>query len=234
MSTARFLLALACTCTSAAVALAGESATELELALAREPALYLRLNVDTDVLQVMARGHEFDRIQAQAMQLVVRRSPGHPQAQLEPSLPVVWRVSGVPEFQWRRVVAPPTLVPYQEDAEPPTPVPSTTPLPDLPSQFDIELDNGWSLHLGPEPPGRFWERLGDRFESGWRRLTGRPIDVPPPAITVVVPAEDSRRLLHIFREGTPLLVVCGGDQPAPPSSSPAGDPSAAAPRASSR
>jgi hypothetical protein len=215
-------LALACTCTSAAVALAGDSATELELALAREPALYLRLNVDTDVLQVMARGHELDRVQSQAVQLVVRHSPGNEQAPLEPTLPVVWRVTGVPEVQWRRVVAPPTLVPYQEDAEPPTPVPSTTPLPDLPSQFDIELDNGWSLHLGPEPPGRFWERLGDRFESGWRRLTGRPVEVPPPAIAVVVPPEESRRLLHIFREGTALLVVCGGDEPAPPPSSPAG------------
>lgn len=222
MSTARFLLALACTCTSAAAALAGESATELELALAREPALYLRLNVDTAILQVMARGHEFDRVQTKAVQLIVRRSPGHEQTDFEPSLPALWRVSGAPEMQWRRVVAPPTLVPYQENAEPPTPLPNSTPLPDLPSQFEIKLDNGWSLHLGPEPPGRFWERLGDRFESGWRRLTGRPVEVPPPAIAVVIPAEDSRRLLHIFREGTPLLVVCGGDQPAPPTSSPAG------------
>lgn len=224
MSTARFLLALACTCTSAAAALAGETATELELALAREPALYLKLNVDTDVLQVMARGHELDRVQAQAVQLVVRRSPGNEQTPLEPSLPVVWRVAGAPEVQWRRVVAPPTLVPYQEDAEPPTPVPSTTPLPDLPSQFDIELDNGWTLHLGPEPPGQFWERLGDRLESGWRRLTGRPVEIPAPAVAVVIPAEDARRLLHIFREGTPLLVVCGSDHSSPTASGSA-DPS---------
>jgi hypothetical protein len=212
-------LALACTCTSAAPALAGESATELELALAREPELYLKFNVDTDVIQVMVRGHELDRVQAQAVELVERRAPGHDEATPELGLPAVWRVTGAPEVQWRRVVAPPTLVPYQEDAEPPTPVPSATPPPDLPSQFDIELDNGWSLHLGPEPPGRFWERIGDRFESGWRRLTGRPVELPSPAIAVVVTAEDSRRLLHIFREGTPLLVVCGAETGPPPSSS---------------
>jgi len=221
MSTVRFLLALACTCTSATAALAGESATELELALAREPALYLRLNVDSAMLQVMARGYELDRVQAQAVQLIVRRSPGHEQALLEPSLPAVWRVSRAPEVQWRRVVAPPTLVPYQEDAEPPTPVPTTTPLPDLPSQFGIELDNGWSLHIGPVPPGRFWERLGDRLASGWLRLIGRPVEFPPPTVAVVIPAEDARRLLHIFREGTPLLVVCGADRSPPPASGPA-------------
>ncbi len=215
MSTARFLLALACTCTSAGAALAGESAAELELALAREPALYLRIDVHTDVLQVMARGLELDRIQAQAVQLIVRRSPGQDQAQSELSLPTVWRVAAAPEAQWRRVVAPPTLVPYQEDAEPPTPVPSTTPLPELPAQFHVPLDNGWSLHLGPEPPGRFWQRLVERLDSGWRRLTGRAVELPPPVIAVEVGADDSRRLLHMLREGTALLVVCGDDEPSP-------------------
>ena len=215
MSTARFLLALTCFCTSAGAALAGESTAELELALAREPALYLRLDVHTDILRVMARGLELDRIQAQAVQLIVRRSPGEDEARPELSLPVVWRVAGAPEVQWRRVVAPPTLVPYQEDAEPPTPVPSTTPLPELPAQYHVQLDNGWELHLGPEPPGQFWERLHERFASGWLRLTGRTVELPPPAIVVVMGADDSRRLLHMLREGTALLVVCGDDEPSP-------------------
>ena len=212
MSTARFLLALACISTSAGAALAGESTAELELALASEPALYLRLDVSTSVLQVMARGLELDRIQAQSVQLIVRSSPGQHGARPELSLPTVWRVAAAPEVQWRRVVAPPTLVPYQADAEPPPPVPSPPPLAGLPAEYDVQLDHGWSLHLGPEPPGRFWERLADRFRSGWSRLTGRTVELPPPAIVVAMGADDSRRLLHMLREGTPLLVVCGGGE----------------------
>ena len=223
MSTARFLLALACISTSAVAALAGESAVELELELAKEPALYLRLNVRTDVLQVMARGHELDRVQAQSVRLLVRRTPGEDRTPSELALPLVWLVTGVPEVQWRRVVAPPTLVPYKEDAEPPTPVPDATPPAEIPAQYEIHLDNGWTLHLGPEPPGGFWERVRERFDSGWKRLTGRAVEVAPPAIVLTTSADDSRRLLHIFREGTALLVVCD-DEPAPatPASS-AGD-----------
>jgi len=32
---------------------------------------------------------------------------------------------------------------------------------------------------------------------------------------VVMGADDSRRLLHMLREGTALLVVCGDDEPSP-------------------
>jgi len=223
MSTARYLLALACISTSAVAALAGESAAELELELAKEPALYLRLNVRTDVLQVMARGQELDRVPAQSVRLLVRHAPGEDRTPSELTLPLVWRVAGAPEVQWRRIVAPPTLVPYKEDAEPPTPVASSTPPPEIPAQYQIELDNGWTMHVGPEPPGGFWERARERFDSGWKRMTGRAVEVAPPAIAVTTSADDSRRLLHIFREGTPLLVVCDDEPvPAAPASS-AGD-----------
>jgi hypothetical protein len=216
MSTARFLLALACTCTSAAIALAGESAVELELELAKEPALYLKLNVRTDALQVMARGHELDRIQAESVRLLVHHAPGEDRTPSDLALPALWRVASAPEVQWRRVVAPPTLVPYKEDAEPPTPVPDATPPAEIPAQYEIQLDNGWSLHLGPEPPGDFWPRLRERLDTGWKRLTGRSVEVAAPAVVVMTSADDARRLLHIFREGTPILVVCDDEAVPPP------------------
>jgi len=221
-------LALACTCTSAAIALAGESAVELELELAKEPALYLKLDVRTDALQVMARGHELDRIQAESVRLLVHHAPGEDRTPSDLALPAMWRIASAPEVQWRRVVAPPTLVPFKEDAEPPTPVASSTPPPEVPAQYEIHLDNGWTLHLGPEPPGGFWERVRERFGSGWKRLTGRAVEVAPPAIVLTTSADDSRRLLHIFREGTPLLVVCD-DEPAP--ATPAGSAGGAPPPA---
>ena len=57
MSMRRFLSALACICTSAATAAAAGSAAELELPLAQAHALYLRLDVVSGTLQVMARAY---------------------------------------------------------------------------------------------------------------------------------------------------------------------------------
>ncbi len=203
----RFLLALACICTSAAPATAGDSAAQLELALAKAPVLYLRLDVHADALQVMVRGMELERIPVRALRLVVRRAPGEDAPELSGFLPAVWRVVGDPAIEWRAVVAPPTLVPYDEDAESPTPVPN--PDREATVQIAVGLDNGWELHLGPDPPIGWWRRAADRLGSGWRRLRGKTPVVPPPALVIVVQPDDARALLHIIRNGTPLLVVCG-------------------------
>lgn len=213
MSTRRFLSALACTCISAAPAALAGSLAELELELAQSPALYLRLDVDGGSLEVRVRGMELERFAVMSVRLAARRAPGEPG--LPPvELPAVWRVVGDPQVEeWREVVAPPALKPYDEDAEPPTPVPSQER--ELPPQVVAALDNGWELHLGPRPPGGWADRLADRLGSGWRRLWGRGVEPPPPALAVVMTPEDSRALLHVIRDGTPLLVVCGSDGSAP-------------------
>ncbi len=207
MSTRRFLSALASICISAAPAAAGDSAVQLELELARKPSLYLRLDVSSDALQVMVRGMELERIPVRSVRLVVRRAPGAPGDPLPALLPAVWRVVGDPEIEWRAVVAPPTLVPYDEDAEPPTPVPNADR--EAPTQIAVRLDNSWELQLGPDPPIAWWRRVADRLGSGWQRMWGKAPGVPPPALVVVTRPEDARAVLHIIRDGMPLLVVCG-------------------------
>jgi hypothetical protein len=207
MSTRRYLLALACICTSAAPAAAGDSAAQLELGLARKPSLYLRLDVSADTLQVMVRGMELERIPVEAIRLVVRRAPGRPGEPLSGFLPAVWSVAGDPAIEWRTVVAPPTLVPYDENAESPTPVPNADR--ETTVQIAVGLDNSWELNLGPDPPIGWWRRVVDRLGSGWQRLWGKTPVVPPPALVVVTRPEDARALLHIIRDGTPVLVVCG-------------------------
>ena len=204
MSTARFLLALACCCTSAGAAAAtGDSALELELELAREPALYLRLDLDVGALEVMVRGVELDRAEVAGARLVTSGGSVHEL----PQLPAVWRIAADPEAQWRRVVAPPTLVPYQEDAEPTPPTGTPTPA-ELPDQYHVQLDNGWTLHLGADPPAGRWDRLAARLASGWRRLTGRSVEPAPPAVVLEIDPDDARRLLHVLRAGTAVLVLC--------------------------
>ena len=125
MSIRRFLSALACICTSAAPAALAGSLAELELELAQSPALYLRLDVDAGSLEVRVRGMELERFAVGSVRVAARRAPGEPG--LAPfELPAVWRVVGDPQVEeWREVVAPPTLKPYDENAEPPTPVPTS-------------------------------------------------------------------------------------------------------------
>jgi len=203
----RFLWALASICISAAPVAAGESAVQLELGLARTPSLYLRLDVASDALQIMVRGMELERVPVRAVRLVVRRAPGEAGEQLSAFLPAVWRVVGDPAIEWRSVVAPPALVPYDEDAESPTPVPNADR--EKPVQIAVGLDNGWQLQLGPDPPIGWWQRVADRLGSGWQRLRGKSPAMPPPTLVVVTEPEDARAVLHIIRDRTPLLVVCG-------------------------
>lgn len=216
LSIARSLLALACCCTSAAAA--AQSAAELEFEVAREPAVYLRLDVNLGLLQVMIRGLEVERIETTSVELIRQRAAGHDLALDHPGLPAIWRVAAEPEVPWRRVVAPPTLVPYQEDAPPSAPAPTATPPAELPGQYHLELDNGWRLYLGPDPPSGVLDRLRTRITTGWRRLTRRPSPPLPSAIAVRTSADDSRRMLHLLRPGTAILVLCGqtagaGEQP---------------------
>ena len=205
----RFLWALACICTSAAPATAGTSAAELELALARTPALYLRLDLTQETLQVMVRGVELEGFPVRSVRLVVRRAPGGARQSFSAIAPVVYKVVGDPQVEWRAVVAPPTLLPFDENAEPPTPVPN--PNREVPAQIAVTLDNGWSLHLGSDPPAGWWRRVADRLASGWLRLWGKGPTVPSPALVVELEPEDARAILHIVRDGTALLVVCNED-----------------------
>jgi len=208
-------LALACTCTSWGPAFASEPEQALELSLARQRALYIRLPIDHPELQVKVRGVVLQRIPVKALRVAYQGSVAEASELPELRIPVVWRVGAAPEAEWRRVVAPPTLVPYSEDAAVAgtgvTPSPQTA----SPAQYDVELASGWVLHVGPSPPTGWLSRLAGRLRSGWCRLWGRPLPQPPPSVAVVMDADDARRALHLFREGLEILVVRGdGASPA--------------------
>ncbi len=202
----RYLLALACICTSAVGAAAG-SGPELELALARRPGLYLVVDPGRGQLVVKARGMELDRVPLRAVELLLPVPPAGEAGEAEVELPEVWRVVHAPKEEWRPVVAPPTLVPYREQEEPPVPAVTATPEPRPPAQYRVELDHGWMLAMGSNPPTNLGRRLLARVRTGWNRLWGRPVDTGPPTLVVETSADDARRLLHMFRPGVSILLV---------------------------
>ena len=207
MCMARYLLALACIFSNAAPVSSSESSLEMEVGLARSPSLYLRLELDQRLLEVKVRGMVLDTHTVRAVRFVYVEPAGGDRSAGVPTLPIVVKTAGLQQSKWRPVVAPPTLVPYSETAEPPMAKPTAT-VP-LPEQYQVELDSGGRLVVGPEPPYRFAWRLGRRLATGWRRLIGRSIEPPPPSLVIEMAPEDSRALVHLFDQEIPMLVTCG-------------------------
>jgi hypothetical protein len=237
MSTARYRLALACTCTSLLLAAtvfaqspggvtseAVELQLELELARVRDP--YLLLDLGGRRLEVRARGMVLDAvpIAAVTVQAFVPLMGGLSRPRLE--VPAVWRVTQAPEDTWRRVIAPASLRPYNDDEEEPTPTPAGTspgPAPTLapsptpvevPADYGLSLDSGWRLEMSTEEPGGFGSRLAGAIANGWARLWGMSLPKRPPRLVLTLAAEDARRVRHLFLPGMAILLASAAPAPA--------------------
>ena len=213
MCGARFLWALASTCTSLALlaapaAAARPDAATLELGLASSRALYLVVDPDSGRLSIRARGLELDAVTITRVEIAWGASSARAGAPPTPGLPAVWRLTEGPAEEWRRVVAPAALSRYDRESDGST-VPSPTPASPRPERYDLPTDAGWRLAIGSSASGLvasgFWARVG----RGWKRLVGSPPPPMPPTLLLVVHPEDARRLVHLFRPGTAVLVARG-------------------------
>lgn len=219
MSGARLALVLGCICTSVAGAAAGSGPpdpTSLELALARGRDVYLVVERAELRLSIRVRGMALDSVPLRDVRVVWQGAEVDTEALGALAAPQVWRVVEAPAAEWRRVVAPEVLVPYDEEADPaqgtPAAAPSPTPPPPRPDRFEVSTDSGWRLAVAPSveavAPLGVWRRVF----GGWRRIVGRPRPpLDPTLVLVVSDGEDARRLVHLFRPGAAVLV--GGESP---------------------
>jgi hypothetical protein len=192
-------------------------AVEFETALAKGKGIYLVLDPPAKRLTVKSRGLALDAVELDAIALLEFRSLlGRGDA---PGLlaPTVWKVLAGPGDADRETIAPAELRPYgdEEDEEPETAPAAgssaaTKPKPEeleKPATYRVRLDNGWELLVTPQAPrGGFFRRLVAAVGYGWRRLQGTATDQPP-LVALVMPAPSGRRLHHLFRTGTEILVL---------------------------
>ncbi|MCB1036245.1 MAG: hypothetical protein KDD47_20645 [Acidobacteria bacterium] len=190
-------------------------AGSLELAWAGKKGIYLLIEVppagpssQEPSLSIKARGMVLESLPLSGVEV---RSFGRPGEATPPlwTLPRSWSVEVEPEPSHRRLIEPAELRPYDSQENFPTPAPS--PEIPIPATYSVGLSDGWVLQVvqGPSDHGP-WQAFWGRYRDGLLRLGGRS-RYHPPQLRIRISEEDGRRIHHLFRRGTGLLVVPGPD-----------------------
>ncbi len=192
------------------------AAMRLEAGLAKRPSVYLLLDPERRVLEIKSRGAVLDTIDLAGIEIMSQQPLLRVNHPIRPPIPAVWTVKQGPGDTDREIIAPAELHPEppdNEDEEEPTPPPGATPTPTptpvpLPStSYRSRLSNGWDLWVTDRlPPQSFLGTLEAAVRDGWRRLRGLGQDHAP-AVTLAMTDDDARRLHHLMRSGTEILVA---------------------------
>jgi len=214
---------------AASSALAGDIAPDpgrvatvrLEAGIARTPAVYLLLDPPRRVLEIKARGAVLDSIPLLGIEVVTQQPLLGARATRPATVPAVWTVVDEPSDEHRELIAPVELRPIPKEEEedaaddvaspavPAQATPTPTPAPEPAATYRAHLDAGWDLLVCERlPPRGFAGRFVAAVRDGWVRLRGEGEDYPP-AVALAMAAEDARRLHHLLRSGTSILVAAG-------------------------
>ncbi len=186
---------------------------ELEGQLAKGPGLYLVLDSAAGQLRVKSRGLTLSETTIRETSLLTFRPLFGTRETPPLDAPAIWKVTRGPGDTDRETIAPTTLRPYSEEeerAEPtPSPGPKAQPAGETgkPKSYRVALDNGWQLLISDAPPRFGWfRRFAASVRDGWLRFRGAE-PAHPPLIALTLAPDDARALHHLFRTGTPILVV---------------------------
>jgi hypothetical protein len=192
----------------------------MEAELAASPSVYLVVDPARRVLEIKARTVILDRVPIDGIEVVAYRPFFSSLSAPMPELPAIWAVKGGPGDTDREIIAPPELKPYssgdEEEAEDPTamptprptgPAPTPTPIPEPPVEYRAHMENGWDVLITDSlPPQTLTARFTAAVRDGLRRIRGEGPS-PAPALALAMAAEDARRLHHLMRTGTNILLV---------------------------
>ena len=193
------------------------AALELEARLAKKPFVYLVLDPQRRVLEVKARGAVLDTVQLKGIEVISQQPLLTRRAPNRPPIPAVWTLSAGPGDTDREVIAPTELRPAPKEGEeeveptpaaaPSGPMPTPTQVHVPPPSYRSRLANGWDLWITDRlPPQSALGTFTAAVRDGWQRLRGLGEDHPP-AVTLAMADEDARRVHHLMRTGTAILVA---------------------------
>lgn len=220
----RSALAFISTSLLAATALAGDAAPdlarvatlEMEATIAAKPVVYLYLDPASMSLEVRSRGIVLDRVALEGIEVLTQDPLLDSPSPTPLQVPAIWTITSGAGDKDRELIAPSELRPYPgddavDDTPEPTPggppTPTPTPIPEPPASYRARLDSTWDLLICEQlPPTGAWQRFVAAVRDGWERLHGRGDDFPP-TIALAMHADDARRIHHLMRTGTTILVA---------------------------
>ncbi len=189
---------------------------EAEAEAAKTKDLYLVLDPAGRGLAVKARGRTLDTVPLEGVRIELHRPAGGARGERTVGL---WTVVTEPEGEYRRVIAPAELKPYQDPEEaaeaaaeanvngsPQAPQQPPEILPDPPSSYAVGLDEGWELLVVQRyAPDNAWSRFKQAVAEGWHRQWRHPV-ARPDRIVLLATAEQGSRMHHLFREGARIVL----------------------------
>lgn len=200
---------------------APQTILEAEYESAKEIDLYLVLKPGSRKLEVRARGVVLASIPLESTGILRYRTPSNDESDPRPVPAFYWTVSEDSDGSHRKVIAPAELRPYpeedaaEEEHDAPLPV-ATAPagavatLPTPPTDYTIALDGGWQLWVtNYQPRTDLMSRLRYALRDGWARLRNQPLEASD-RVYLVLPPEEARRIQHLFRSGTRILLDPSG------------------------
>jgi hypothetical protein len=184
-----------------------EADAAAELALARRPELYVVVDPARETVEIKIRGQAFVTLALDGWGLFAYRGPSE-SAPPEANLPASFVVTGDPDSTARRVETVDELRPFGEETveNAGTAADATPRDPQRPASYELPLESGWTLRVAPRlPPVRGFAAWTARVADGWAVRRGRP-PARPPLLALALEADAARRLHHVLRPGTAILV----------------------------
>jgi hypothetical protein len=190
---------------------------EVEADAASKPDVYIVIDPPRRLLEIKSRGLLLDSVRLRGIELVEQEpwlgKGSHPTV----AAPTLWTIRSGAGDTDRELIAPSSLKPYPKGGEPddedigttgsPHPTPTPTPIPEPPPSYRARLDNGWDLWICETlPPKSVLGRFLGAVRDGWVRLNGGG-DNHPPTVALAMSADDARRIHHLMRAGTEVVLA---------------------------
>lgn len=203
-----------------------------EKALADEGQIYILVDQRAMIAQIKIRGITLELLPLKYLGFLdYQGALGMTAPDKKVQLPALFTVQEDPTSVYRKYIAPETLITVEEaekleaeraaaakaaaeaakargEVQEPAPPKGEPPAePEPPSDYQVKLNEGWSLDVSTELPDLSWRgKLKAAFHDGLARLRGETVETPQ-LLGMTLSADDARRIHRLLRPGLQILVL---------------------------
>lgn len=203
-----------------------------EATLADKGQIYILVDQRAMIAQIKIRGITLELLPLKFLAFLdYQSSLGMAAPDKKVQLPAIFTVQEDPTSVYRKYIAPETLITIEEaeklekeraaaakaaaeaakargEVYEPTPPKGEPPAePEPPSDYQVQLNEGWALDVSTELPDLSWSgKIKAAFHDGLARLRGESVETPQ-LLGMTLSADDARRIHRLLRPGLQILVL---------------------------